>query len=30
MHNETFNKFGRFKNWQLMYEKMIKAIKLME
>jgi hypothetical protein len=30
MHNETFNKFGRFKNWQLMYEKMVKAIKLME
>ena len=29
MHNETFNKFGRFKNWQLMYEKMVKAIKLM-
>ena len=26
MHNETFDKFGRFKNWQLMYEKMVKAI----
>ena len=30
MHNETFDKFSRFKNWQLMYEKMVKAIKLME
>jgi len=26
MHNETFNKFGRFKNWQLLYEKMVKAV----
>lgn len=30
MHNETFNEFGRFKNWKLMYEKMVKAIKKME
>lgn len=30
MHNETFDKFSRFKNWSIMYEKMIKAIKLME
>jgi len=30
MHNETFNKFGRFKNWQIIYEKMVKAINKME
>ena len=30
MHNETFNELGRFHGWKLMYEKMIKAIKLME
>lgn len=30
MHNETFDKFSRFKNWTVMYEKMIKTIKLME
>ncbi len=26
-HNETFNKFGRFKGWKAMYEKTIKALK---
>lgn len=26
-HNETFNKFGRFRGWKLMYEKVIKALK---
>jgi hypothetical protein len=26
-HNETFNKFGRFRGWKLMYEKTIKALK---
>jgi len=25
-HNETFNEFGRFKGWKLMYEKVIKNI----
>ena len=30
MHNETFDETGRFTNWQLIYEKMIKAIKLMD
>lgn len=25
-HNETFDKFGRFKGWKLMYEKVMKAI----
>ncbi len=25
-HNETFNELGRFKGWQLIYEKVIKAI----
>lgn len=27
MHNETFSNIGSFKNWKLIYEKMIKAIK---
>ena len=30
MHNETFDKFSRFKNWTLLYEKMIKAIHEMD
>ena len=30
MHNETFDKFSRFKNWTLLYEKMIKAINEMD
>ncbi len=25
-HNETFNVFGRFKGWKLMYEKMVKKV----
>jgi len=25
-HNETFNKFGRFKAWKMMYEKVMKAV----
>ncbi len=29
-HNETFNKFGRFRGWKLMYEKVIKAINQFE
>ena len=26
-HNETFNKYGRFRGWKLMYEKIFKALK---
>ena len=26
MHNETFNIFGRFKGWKLMYEKIVKNV----
>ncbi|MEE9350171.1 MAG: polysaccharide deacetylase family protein [Flavobacteriaceae bacterium] len=26
LHNETFDKYSRFKGWKLMYEKMVKAL----